>query len=151
MVAGILENYATRGTFKGFARGPVRAGAAKFKILWHRDRLFELILDTRKKTLRFPVVLPEVPPPMYQQLKEFLDSRKSPDLPDHRRIDPKKAILRPTLKSGNVSLTMTVKTSDYEYATRKLIHLVHEIFLVFLHEGHYEYMVEVFDLDPDHL
>jgi hypothetical protein len=101
--------------------------------------------------LRFPLVLPEVPPPMYRQLKEFLDSRKSPNLPDHRRIDPKKATIRPSKRSGNVALTLTVKNGDYEYATRKLIHLVHEIFLVFLHEAHYEYMVKVFDLDPDHL
>ena len=36
-----------------------------------------------------------------------------------------------------------------ELATRKLIHLVHEIYLVFLQEGHSDYMVEVFDLDPD--
>jgi len=122
-----------------------------FKILWHRDRFFDLILDTRKKTLRFPLVLPEVPAPMYRQFKEFLESRKSTSLPDHRRIDPEKAVARSSNRFGNVALTFTVKNGDYEYATRKLIHLVHEIFLVFLQEGHYEYMVKVFDLDPDHL
>ena len=36
------------------------------------------------------------------------------------------------------------------YGTRKLIHLVHEIFLEFLAEGKYfEYQIEAFDLDPD--
>ena len=88
---------------------------------------------------------------MYREFKEFVASRSSASLPDHRRIDPKKAAVRPSNRSGNVALTLTVKNSDYDYATRKLIHLVHEIFLVFLHEGHYDYMVQVFDLDPDHL
>jgi hypothetical protein len=153
LVAGILENYANRGTFKGFSRGPVRAGTAKFKILWHRDRFFDLILDTKKKTLRFPVVLPEVPAasPMYREFKQFVASRHSASLPAHRRIDPKKAVVKPSNRSGNVALTSAVKNSDYEYATRKLIHLVHEIYLVFLQEAHYDYMIKAFNLDPDHL
>jgi hypothetical protein len=153
LVAGILENYANRGTFKGFSRGPVRAGRATFKILWHRDRFFDLILDTHKKTLRFPLVLPEVPAgsSMYREFKEFVESRSAPTLPDHRRIHPKKATVRPSNRSGTVALTLTVKNSDYDYATRKLIHLVHEIYLVFLQEGHYDYMIKAFNLDPDHL
>ena len=131
----------------------MRSGIATFKILWHRDRFFELILDTHKKTLRFPVVLPEVPAgsSMYREFKEFVKSRHSESLPDHRRIDLKKAAVRPSNRSGNVALTLTVKNGDYEYATRKLIHLIHEVYLVFLQEGHYDYMIEVFNLDPDHL
>jgi hypothetical protein len=154
LVAGILENYANRGTFKGFSRGPVRPGIAMFKILWHRDRFFDLVLDTRKKTLRFPVVLPEVPAgsSMYREFKEFVESRHSASLPDHRRIDRKKAAVRPSNRGGNVALTLTIRNSDYEYATRKLIHLVHEIFLVFLYDGrYYDYLLETFDLDPDHM
>jgi hypothetical protein len=153
LVAGILENYANRGTFKGFSRGPVRAGVASFKILWHRGRFFDLKLDTHKKTLRFPVVLPEVPAnsSMYRQFKEFVKSRRSETLPEHRRIDPKKAAVKPSNRSGNVALTLTLKNNDYAYATRKLIHLVHEIYLTFLQEGHYDYMIRVFDLDPDHM
>jgi hypothetical protein len=88
---------------------------------------------------------------MYREFKQFVESRHSEKLPDHRRIDPKKATVRPSSRSGSVALTTTVKNGDYEYATRKLIHLVHETFLVFLQEGHYDYMVRVFDLDPDHL
>jgi hypothetical protein len=154
LVAGILENYANRGTFKGFSRGTVRGGIATFKILWHRDRFFDLALDTHKKTLRFPVVLPEIPAgsSMYREFKEFVESRQSESLPEHRRIDRKKAVARPSNRSGNVALTLTVKNGDYEYGARKLIHLVHEVFLVFLYDGrYYDYMVETFDLDPDHM
>jgi len=121
-------------------------------MLWHRDRFFELILDPPRKTLRFPVVLPEVPAnsSMDREYKEFVKSRSDARLPEHRRIDPKKAVVKPLNRSGNVGLTVTVKRGDYEYATRKLIHLVHETFMVFLYDGrYYDYLIETFDLDPD--
>lgn len=154
LVAGILENYAGRGIFKGFSRGPVRAGVAGFRMLWHRDRFFDLILDTRKKTLRFPVVLPHVPAAslMYREFKEFVESRQDLNVPEHRRIDRGKVAVRVSNRAGNVALTVTVPKRDYEYATRKLINLVHEVYLVFLHDGrYYDYMVETFNLDPDHM
>jgi hypothetical protein len=154
LVAGILENYANRGVFKGFSHGPSGAGKAVFRMLWHRDRFFELILDTHKKTLRFPVVLPEIPArsSMYREFKEFIESRHSADLPEHRRINPKKATVKPSIRAGNAGLTLTVRNGDYAYATRKLINLVHEVFLDFLYDGrYYDYLVETFDLDPDHL
>ena len=101
--------------------------------------------------MRFPLVLPDVPAGsrMYRDLKEFIKSRHSAELPDHRRIDTGKANVGCYVRSGNVSITLTVRSGDYEYGARKLINLVHEIFLVFLADGYYEYMVEAFDLDPD--
>ena len=151
-MAGILEGYANRGVFRGFSRGPVRAGKASFKMLWHRDRFFDLILDPSRKTLRFPIVLPDVPSKssMNREYKEFVRSRSEASLPAHRRIDPTKAIVQLSNRAGNIGLTVTVKGADYEYATRKLIHLVHETFMVFLYDGrYYDYMIETFDLDPD--
>ena len=151
-VGDILESYANRGVFRGFSRGPADSGRATFKLLWHRDRFFELILDLRRKTLRFPLVLPDVPPGMYLEFKAFLESRHSAELPEHRRIDPGKARVASANRGGKVSVTMQVLDGDYAYATRKFIHLVHEIFMVFLIDGpYYEYMVEAFDLDPDRM
>ena len=153
MVAGILENYANRGVFKGFSRGPVRKGRASFRILWHRDQFFELILDLERNTMRFPVVLPSVPAgsSMYRDFQQFITSRQSDQLPEHRRIDINKARVRCGNRGGNVSLTLTAVEGDYDYGARKLIHLVHEVYLDFLNEGHYDYLVETFDLDPDHM
>ena len=152
LVADILQNYADRGVFRGFSRGNVRGGKATFKMQWHRDQLFEMILDVDKKTMHFPMVLPEVPArsPMDRQFKEFVESRHSKELPEHRRIDTRKARLKAGSRAGNTSVTMTVKGIDFDYGTRKLIHAVHEIYLTFLSDGRYfDYMVEVFDLDPD--
>ena len=149
LVAGILENYADRGVFRGFSKEP---GRARFKMLWHRDRLFEMILDVAKKTLRMPVVLPDAPKSMYREFQEWVEARHSDELLEHRRIDSMKARLRCGNRGGNVSLTLTVKDGDFEYGTRKLIHAVHETYLTFLADGrYYDYMVETFDLDPDRL
>jgi len=153
-VAGILENYAARGVFRGFSRGPAGKGRANFKMLWHRDRLFELILDEKRAAMRIPVVLPEVTAgsSMYRELQEFVASRHSEAVPEHRRIHIAKSRIRCSNRAGNASLTATALDGDYEYALRKLINLVHEIYLDFLLDGrYYEYMVETFNLDPDRM
>jgi hypothetical protein len=151
-VAETLENYAQRGVFRGFGRGPVRQGKASFKMLWHRDQTFELIFDTQKNTLRFPLVLPNVPAnfAMYQELKQFIAAQHADELPEHRRIDRTLTQIQPSNRGGKVALTAQFTAGNDAYATRKLIHLVHEIFLTFLYDGKYfEYLVETFELDPD--
>jgi hypothetical protein len=153
-VAETLENYARRGVFRGFSRGPVGKDKAAFRMVWHRDRVFDFIFDLRRNTMRFPVVLPNIPAgsEMSSELKAFIKSRHSDKVPAHRRIDSRKAQVRSYNRAGNVSLTMTVVDGEFEYCARKLINLVHEIFMVFLIDGsYYEYMVEAFDLDPDRM
>jgi len=151
-VGGILEGYAKRRVFRGFTRELTGPGKVTFKIVWRQDRVFDLILDPQTATLRFPHLLPNVPADstMYGEFKAFVQSRHAKTAPAHRGIDRMKARVHCRNQSGNVSLALTVKDGDYEYATRKLIHLVHEIFLVFLADGPYrDYVVEMFNLDPD--
>lgn len=121
-------------------------------MLWHYDRSFDLLLDVPNKTLRFPALLPGVPArsPMYRALQAFVKDRQSPDVPEHRRVDPAKARVALANQKRSVSLTFTLKDSDFEYAARKIIQVVHEIFLVFLVDGPYfDYTVEQLGLDPD--
>jgi hypothetical protein len=152
-VAATLETYAQRGVFREFnPAGDVRQGQAVFRLLWHRDRVFEFVFDTRRNTMRFPLVLPNVPADseMYRELKGFIKARHAAEFPDHRRIDSRKAHVVAYNRGGNVTLSLRVINGDDEYGARKLIHLVHEIFLTFLLDGrYYEYLVENFDLDPD--
>lgn len=151
VVSAVLENYAERGVFRGFSQD-IRTNKAVFRMLWHRERVFELTFEPNKNTLRFAQVLPSVDAEMFQDLQEFIRLRLSTELPDHRRIDPTIVKITPIRRSGNVSLTMQILDSDDEYAVRKFIHLVHEIFLTFLLDGrYYDYMVENFDLDPDRM
>ena len=121
-------------------------------MVWHFDRPFELLLDVPAKTLRFPDVLPGVPARsvMYRALRAFLKERHSTDVPEHRRVNPVKARVTLNNKVGVVALTLRTKDGDFDYATRKIIQIVHEIFMVFLVDGsYYEYMVDQLGLDPD--
>jgi len=119
---------------------------------WHKDRFYDLVFDVPKKSLRFPAILPKVPRAMYEDFKRFVTSRQSDEMLAHRRIDRNKVRISCSLKNGNISLLFISKDADFEYATQKLINLVHEIFLVFLQDGlYYEYMIETFDLDRDQI
>jgi hypothetical protein len=152
LVTRILEEYAAKAVFRGFSAHPKAGGKAAYKMVWHFDRPFELFLDVPAKTLRFPAVLPGVPArsPMYRELRAFLKARQTDELPEHRRVNLAKARLTMTNQRGAVVLNLTVKDGDFEYATRKIIQIVHEIFMVFLVDGpYYEYMVEQLGLDPD--
>ena len=144
----VLQEYADRGVFRGFSPGPVHDGRSAFRLLWHRNREFTVTVDTHRGVIRCPLVLPQVPAHLYAQLKDFVRSRQTDEVPAHRRIDPARAGAATGMRGGNVSVSLTVRDADYGYATRKFVNLIHEIFLVFLPD-HFEYQVAAFDLDPD--
>jgi hypothetical protein len=152
VVTGVLEGYAEKAVFRGFSAHPGVKGQATYRMVWHHDRPFEMVLDAGAKTLQFPEVLPGVPArsPMYHELQGFIRERQSGEMPEHRSVNPRKARLALANKRGIVSVRAIVKDGDFDYATRKIIQMVHEIFLIFLVDGsYYEYMVEHLGLDPD--
>jgi hypothetical protein len=147
-----MEDYAKRGVFRGFTIQQVRHGVASFRLIWHHDRNFDLIVDTHKKTILIPVVLPSVPArsPLYKDFRAFVESHHEATLPDHRRIEKSKVCVRSANRRGNVSLTVAVRDEDYAYALGRLIHLVHETFLIFLADGPYrDYMAEQLGADVE--
>jgi hypothetical protein len=154
IVAAVLAGYAERRVFHGFSPGPTSGGKARFQIAWHRGRVFELTFDARSGTLRLPELLTGIraDSTMYEDLKAFIRSRQSDDLPDHRRLDARRIQTRTYNRGGNILLVLKVKDGDCEYAVRKLVHLINEIYLTFLADGKYfDYLVETFNLDPDRM
>lgn len=152
LVTSILKDYAHRGVFRGFAPGPVQDGKAFFQVVWHRDRRLDLNLDTRKRTLTFPVILPAVPPDMFAGFTAYLESQHDPSLLPHRLVDRSRAVLKAVRKArtGDTSLSIESKDGDYEYATRKLIGVADDTFKTFIHDGPYfDYQVAHLGLDPD--
>lgn len=150
IVTGVLESYAEKALFRGFSSDKKHPGS--YRMVWHYDRPFHLLLDSRHKTLRFLDLLPGIPArsPMYRELQAFVKEKQSPAVPEHRRVNPAKARIALTNLRGVVSLALSVKDADFEYATRKIIQIVHEIFLIFLVDGpYYEYTVDHLGLDPD--
>lgn len=112
----------------------------------------DLMLDVSRKTLRMPVVFPHASREMATDFRKFVESRFTAEVPKHRRIDRRKVHVRCTRINGNLSITMTVAGGHFAYATRKLVHLVHETYLVFLNDSkYYGYLIDTFNLDPDHI
>ena len=154
VVTATLETYARRGVFRGFSEAARSKTTVEYRVRWHHDRVYELIFDAAKNSLRFPHLLPNVAAgsEMLKDLQRFVESRHSDEVFEHRRIDKAKAQARVQNRNGHIALTLSIKDGADEYGVRKLIHLAHEIFLVFLTDGrYYDYLVENFDLDPDHL
>lgn len=152
LISSILEGYATRGIFAGYRQVSRQSRKADFMVQWHFHRILVIRLDMTKSCLRIPDFLPNVStvPDLHRELSAYLHHWVSPDRLPHRRIDPGKTNVSCYVRNGSLSLRFTVEDGDFEYATRKLVHLVNEIFLDFLREAQYvEYMVAHMDMNPE--
>jgi hypothetical protein len=141
-----LQAYADRGVFRGF--NEVRRG--QFRFVWLVRHQMELSVDTAKHVLRFKQLLPGIPASskMYAELKSFLRERENHDLPDHRRIDPRRAQVSCFNRGGFVSISLKVKKNQYAYGVNRIVNLVHELFL-HLRDAHPEYLMENFDVPQE--
>ena len=138
--------------FRSLGAGTPRGAQTAFTIVWHHGRSFRLIVDRAARTVSFPSVLPAIPArsPMLGELRRFTRQFTSAELPPHRRVDPAKGRLRLASRRAGVSLSLTVNRGEWEYCARRLVHIAHEIYMVFLPDGPYqEYRVEKLGLDPD--
>ena len=71
LVSKTLEIYANKGVFRAFSRVLRRNRVALYRMQWHKDRFYDLVFDPAKHSLRFEVVLPKVPRPMYEAFKKL--------------------------------------------------------------------------------
>ncbi len=110
----------------------------------------ELIVDTAKHMLSFKKLLPGVPASsaIYGELKGFIKQRHDRNLPEHRRIDLKRAEVSCSNRGGFVSISLKVKNNQYAYGVSRIVNLVHELFL-HLRDAHPEYLVENFDVPQE--
>jgi hypothetical protein len=152
IVGRVLRDYAERGVFRSVSEGEMRLRKMTFVVLWHHRRRFRIVVDTSTQCISFPSLLPSVESrsPLMKQLRAFLHEFKTDAVPAHRRVDPAKADLYLVLRRGDVSLGLSVRAGEVEYCTRRLVHLAHEVFMVFLPDGPYDsYRVEHLGLDPN--
>ncbi len=141
-----LQGYADRGVFRGF--GEAKAG--HFRFVWGIHHEMELIVDSERKVLRFRRLLPDLPADseLYRELKGFIAERHLPDLPEHRRIDRRRAEVFCSNRGGNVSISLRVKNNQYAYGVNRIVNLVHELF-VHLKDVHPGYLAESFDVPEE--
>lgn len=148
-----LREYAERGVFRGFAAVSSRGGRQDFEFRWLSGSTFRVRLDPRSRRLVWSDVLPNVPQrsAMDRALRDWVRERSSRTLPAHRRIDPRRLTVACTNRGGKVSIALALRRrdaasarQDWEYAARKGVALVNEIFHGFLRGPYYEYMVRNF-------
>lgn len=149
-VREVLRDYANRGVFRSFSESEERRGIAEFKFIWLNEIPVTLKWNRKTATLTFRDFLPEVPADsaMYADLKEFVRARSSSKLRAHRRIDPKRAEVGYVNRGGSVSIRLKVLGADFRYGANRAINLINEIYMGFLHERHYDYLVQNFGV-PD--
>ncbi len=141
-----LQTYADRGVFRGFSE--IKSG--HFQFVWVIRHQMELVVDTTKHTLRFKQLLPAVPvkSALYEEVKQFLRERHDRTLPEHRRVDRRRAEVSCSNRGGWVSISLKVKNHQYAYGVNKIVNLIHELF-VLLRDRHPDYLVENFDVPQE--
>jgi hypothetical protein len=141
-----LQAYADRGVFRGFSE----TKNERFRFVWAVNHLMELSVDTEKHELRFNRLLPNIPAKsaLYAELKSFIERRHDKELPEHRRIDRKRAEVSCSNQGGFVSVSLKVKNNQYAYGVKRIVNLAHELFL-HLRERHPEYLMENFDVPQE--
>jgi hypothetical protein len=141
-----LQAYADRGVFRGFSE--IRNG--HFQFVWVVNHRMELSVDTAKHELRFRRLLHNVPAKsaLYAELRSFIERRHDEELPEHRRIDRKRAEVSCANRGGFVSVALKVKKNQYAYGVNRIVNLAHELFL-HLRERRPEYLMENFDVPQE--
>jgi hypothetical protein len=143
VVHAILHEYAQRGVFGSFHQdGP------RFRFTWLWNLPFQLHFDARRRTLTFPALLPKAAA-LEAGLRRFIRDCCSKERLEHRRVDPKRLKVTCVRRAGAISLTCQIQGGDYEYAVKKAMNLVSEVFLTFLNTEHHEYLVEHFQRPED--
>jgi hypothetical protein len=145
-----LQAYADRGVFRGLSEGSARRGKQVFTFTWLLDRPMNLVVDERRQSLEFKDILPGVAARSreYVQLRRFLRSRHSPDLPEHRRVDPSKAKIACSGRGGAMSIMLELESNEQAYGVNRIVNLAHELF-VHLRDSWPEYLMENFDVSQD--
>ena len=146
VVRWALEDYAKRGVFSGFEEVEGPGNTTVFRFIWLHDRHMSLTLDPAKRSLRFDRLLPGVKAgdPFTADLKRLVKSLKSDGVPEYRRVDPARAALTCSNRQGHLSVAVTVKKDDYEYAVNRMVNVAHELF-VYLRSAWPEYLMEYFN------
>jgi hypothetical protein len=129
--------------FRSFSRS---GGEFRFDWLWGQP--FRLTFDRKTATLEFRDLLPNLPArsELERGLRSFVRRFSAKELPSHRCVDPAILTVRYENRRGRASLAFTMRANDPEYAVRKALQVVNEVFLGFLNLYYPEYMAENFRL-----
>jgi hypothetical protein len=152
LVRDALQHYAHRGSFRSFSEVEGTDARAEFRFVWFRDTSFRVAFDRTPRRLTFIDMLPGIPArsAMDRHLRSFVKMYTSTEVPEHRRVDPRRVQVKVVNRGGAVSLVFDIKAKDVAFGVRKAVHLVNDILQDFLNEGIYvQYNVDYFNLNPE--
>ncbi len=149
-VRGCLKEYADRGVFRGYTERPARLGRIVFRFSWLAREPYDLQYEPRTGTFVFLNVLPNVPArtPLARALKTFVKGRSAESLPEHRRIDPARAVVSAFVRGGDMRLRVVARRGEHAYGANRVVNLMHEVYL-HLHSYFPEYLWENYDVSQD--
>jgi hypothetical protein len=130
-----------------------RGGRDEVEFRWLAGSTFRVRLDPVARTLTFLDLLPNVPhrSAMDRAFRAFVRERSSEQLPEHRRIDPRRVGVLCANSAGRISVVLALRRrgaarerEDWAYAARRGVSLMNEVFHGFLRGPYYAYLVENF-------
>lgn len=148
LVRTALRSYADRGVFRNFEEAGTKGSKTVFVFRWLERRPLIFIYDDAAKTVQFKNCFPNADDDLAAHVRAYLAGRADAKLPEHRRIDPRKAEARLVRRAGQGSLVLRAKRGHVDYAVERLLKLLNEVF-VQLHANFFEYMIREFDVSQD--
>lgn len=102
----------------------------------------------RRGVLTFPALLPQATREVVAEMRALVAARATRAVPDHKRIDARRARLACTVRKGDVTLSVEIRGRNQEYAVKQALNLVNDMFVA-LHESHPGYLVEHFGISQE--
>ena len=142
-----LGHYADRGVFRGFRASSQPRGSVAYEFFWLTRRPTRAVAD-RRSILTFPALLPNATKDIVAEMKSMTSARSTRAVPDHKRIDARRAKVSASARKGDVSLIVEIRGANQRYAVSKVLNLINEMFVA-LHERHPDYLIEHFGISQE--
>ena len=133
--------------FRGFRATLAARGRVDYEFRWLTRRLMQASFD-RRAVLTFPALLPDASPAIAAEMRSLVAARSTRGVPEHKRIDARRARLACAIRSRDFSLSVEIRARNQQYAVSKTLNLINEMFVT-LHEAHPDYLVEHFGISQE--
>jgi hypothetical protein len=136
--------------FRGFRATPGPRGRVEYQFTWLFRRPMRAVFDPRRAVLTFAALFPGAGASrkMSDNLRSLVGARAEKDQPAHKRIDARRARISSAIRKGDLSLAIQIRGANHDYAVRRLLNLINELFLS-LHDEYPDYLIERFGLSTE--
>jgi len=136
--------------FRGFRATPGPRGRVEYQFTWLLRPPMRAVFEPRRRVLTFAALFPGAgaSKEMSRGLRSLAGARGKNDQPAHKRIDARRARVTSAMRKGDLSLAVQIRGENHDYAVRRVLNLINELFLS-LHDEYPDYLIERFGLSPE--